>query len=48
MNTHTYKAPVCKTIEVQVCKAVLLTLSQQNQMFGINNWDEEDGEEYDF
>lgn len=48
MNTSIYMAPVCKTIEVQVRKSVLLAQSEQDQEFGINNWNEADGEEYDF
>lgn len=48
MNISIYKAPVCKLIEVQVRKSLLLTQSEQDQIFGINNWNEDDGEEYDF
>ena len=45
MELKEYRRPCCRVIEVKVRESVLLN---DSQVFGINYWDEENGEEYDF
>ena len=45
MTILNYRRPSCKVIELQVRESVLLS---QSELFGINYWNEDEEEEYDF
>lgn len=45
MELKEYRKPWCRTVEMAVRESVLLN---ESEGISIDNWDEQNGEEYDF